>query len=211
MSNLLNRFFRSSMIISFLLFILGCLLIYQSEVTVITISYIIGSILIALGVVGLIRYVKNIKLSKSSELDIVYGIISIILGALIISHPKALASVIPIVLGICIVVSSSTKLQYAFELKKDNNSLWLMTLIVAVVSATCGVVLIFNPFKGAKMLAQIIGVFIIVYSVLDIFSTITIKRNVTSIKKAINDNIKVQEAEILEERQITSKEKEDNK
>ena len=183
MSNLLNRFFRSSMIISFLLFILGCLLIYQSEVTVITISYIIGSILIALGVVGLIRYVKNIKLSKSSELDIVYGIISIILGALIISHPKALASVIPIVLGICIVVSSSTKLQYAFELKKDNNSLWLMTLIVAVVSATCGVVLIFNPFKGAKMLAQIIGVFIIVYSVLDIFSTITIKRNVTSIKK----------------------------
>ena len=211
MSNLLNRFFRSSMIISFLLFILGCLLIYQSEVTVITISYIIGSILIALGVVGLIRYVKNIKLSKSSELDIVYGIISMIFGALMISHPKALASVIPIVLGICIVVSSSTKLQYAFELKKDNNSLWLMTLIVAVVSATCGVVLIFNPFKGANMLAQIIGVFIIVYSVLDIFSTITIKRNVTSIKKAINDNIKVQEAEILEERQITSKEKEDNK
>ena len=211
MSNLLNRFFRSSMIISFLLFILGCLLIYQSEVTVITISYIIGSILIALGVVGLIRYVKNIKLSKSSELDIVYGIISMIFGALMISHPKALASVIPIVLGICIVVSSSTKLQYAFELKKDNNSLWLMTLIVAVVSATCGVVLIFNPFKGAKMLAQIIGVFIIVYSVLDIFSTITIKRNVTSIKKAINDNIKVQEAEILEERQITAKEKEDNK
>ena len=207
MSNIMKRFFRSSIITSILLMVLGGLLIFESEVTIISISYIVGGALIAIGLVALIRYVKNANTLMSSELDIVYGIVTMILGSLVISHPKALASVIPIILGICIVVSSSTKLQYAFELRKDKNELWVMTMIVALISTICGVVLIFNPFKGAQMITQIVGGFIIAYAVLDIISTLTIRRNVTTIKKAIENTIK--DAVVVEEAEEKTKKKEE--
>lgn len=190
MNNLMKSFFRSSIVTSILLMILGGLLVFESEATIISISYIIGGILIALGLVAILRYIRNAKKITGSELDILYGIVTIILGALVISHPKALVSIIPIVLGIFIVANSSTKIQYAFELKRDNNSLWVMTMIVAVVSAICGVVLIFNPFKGAKMITQIVGIFIILYSILDVVSTLTIRRNVITIQNVIEDTIK---------------------
>ena len=207
MDNLINKFFRSSLITSILLIILGGLLIFESEATIISISYIIGGILILLGAVALIRYIINSRKSMGSELDIIYGIVTIILGILIISYPKALASLIPIVLGACIVISSATKLQYAFVLKKENNNLWIMTMVVAIISALCGVVLIFNPFEGAQMITQIVGIFIIIYALLDLISTITIKRNVNSIKKAIRNDIK--DAEIIEEKiEIVNKKKE---
>ncbi len=197
MNNLMKKFFRSSLVTSIFLLTLGGLLVFASEITIISISYVIGGALIALGIVALIRYVNACRTNTNSELDILYGIVTMLLGSLVIMHPKALASFIPVVIGISIVVSSSTKLQYALELKKDENELWVMTMVVAIISTICGVVLIFNPFEGATMITQVIGIFIIIYAILDLISTLTIRRNVNSIQKAIRNNI--EEADIIDE------------
>lgn len=198
MENLMKKFFRSSIITSIFLIVLGGLLFFKSEETIITIAYIIGGALFALGVLALIRFVRYAKKEVNSELDIIYGVVTIILGYLIIKNPVSLASIIPIVLGVCIVISSATKLTYALELKRDKNQLWVMTLIVAIISAICGAALIINPFAGASAITQIVGAFIIVYAILDITSTVTIKRNVTAITKAIQQST-VKDADIVEE------------
>lgn len=203
MDNIMSKFFKSSIMMSIFLIILGGLLIFESEMTIVSISYVIGGTLIALGAVAILRFIKNARNMTSSELDIIYGVVTIILGSLIVTHPKGLASIIPIVLGICIVINSANKLQYSLELKKDNNKLWKMTLAVAIVSTLCGVILIFNPFKGVQMITQIVGIFIVTYAVLDMISTITIKRNVSILKKAIKDTIT--DAEIIEEKEVKKK------
>ena len=59
MEKLMQKFFRSSLVTSIVLMILGVLLILQSEVTIITISYIIGTLLIALGAIAIIKFVKK--------------------------------------------------------------------------------------------------------------------------------------------------------
>ena len=122
-------------------------------------------------------------------MDIVYGTVTIILGVIVIYNPEAIASIIPIIIGIGIVISSATKLQYAIELKDNLNGQWKTTLIFSIVSAICGVVLICNPFKGAVIIMQIIGGVIVAYSILDIISTITIKKNVSAIHQAIDSTI----------------------
>ena len=198
MESLIKKFFRSSLITSILLIVLGGLLFFKSEETLITISYIIGGVLFALGVMAFIRFVRNAKKEVNSELDIVYGVVTIILGYLTIKSPTTLASVIPIVLGVCIIISSATKLTYALELKRDKNQLWVMTLVVAIISAICGSALIINPFAGATAITQIVGAFIIVYAILDIVSTVTIKRNVTALTKAIQQNT-IKDADIVAE------------
>lgn len=204
METLMKKFFRSSLISSIILMVVGILLILQSEITIITISYLIGTLLIAMGAIAIIKFIKNINNIAREDLDIFYGTVTIILGIVVIYNPEAIASIIPIIIGIGIIISSATKLQYALELKENLNNQWKMTVIISIISAVCGVILICNPFKGAVVIMQIIGGFIVVYSVLDIVSTITIKKNVTAIHNAIDGNIN--DAEILDEENMENKE-----
>ena len=155
MENIMTKLLKSSIWSSIALIILGLLLIFYSELTIVSISYGVGGILIAIGVIALLKYISNINKDIKNEIDIVYGIGTIILGIIVISNPKAIASIIPFVLGILIVINSTAKIDYSFKLKKSNSKLWISTLIVALIALICGVLLIFNPFAGAEFITKI--------------------------------------------------------
>lgn len=205
----LKKFFRSSILTSAILMVFGVLLIFRSEFTIMTIAYIIGAILISIGALAIVKFVKNIKDSKKNELDVIYGLGTIILGVLVIKNHQTIASIIPFVIGIAIIISSTTKLQYALELKEKNNSQWKITMIMSIISVACGLVLIFNPFKGAVLITRIVGVFIVIYGILDIISTITIKKNVATIQKAIEGEMV--DAEVVDEENIDDEPKKKRK
>ena len=58
----MKNFFKSSIFTSIVLFVLGLLLIFESEATITTISYIIGAILMAAGAFAFVRYIRNNKI-----------------------------------------------------------------------------------------------------------------------------------------------------
>lgn len=209
METLMKKFFRSSLISSIILMIIGVLLILQSEITIITISYLIGTLLIAMGAIAIIKFIKNINNVAREELDIFYGAVTIILGVIVVYNPEAIASIIPIIIGIGIIINSATKLQYALELRESLNNQWKTTVVISIISAVCGVILICNPFKGAVVIMQIIGGFIVAYSILDIVSTITIKKNVAAIHNAIDGNIN--DAEVVDEENVETNQTEESK
>ena len=190
MESLMKKFLKSSLLMSTILIILGFLLIFQSETTIMMISYIIGGILVAIGILALIRYVRAGESPlQRNELDIVYGIVTVIFGIIIIKNYQAVASIIPAVLGIAIIISSAGKLNYAFQLKDDDNKMWKTTMIVSIISTIFGVILLFNPFKAAIGIMKIIGIVIVVYAVLDLVSTIAIRSSVAKIQKAVEETI----------------------
>ena len=208
MTGLFSKIFKSSILSSMALALLGGLLFFQSEATIISVSYIIGGILIAIGVLTIIKYINAYRKSSKNELDIIYGTVTVILGIIVIGNPKAIASIIPFVIGILIILSSATKLQYSLELKKSNNDLWLSTMILSIITTLVGIVLIFNPFQGAEFITKLVGILIFTYAILDIISTITIKRTVKKIHNAIEENIT--EAEIIEEKEEKKKGKKES-
>jgi len=203
MSNILNRFFKSILLSSIILATLGLLLIFQSEITIIAIAYIIGGVLIAIGVLTLLNYIREIDNPLRNELNIIYGIVSIVLGIIVIKNPPAMASVIPLVIGVIIIINSAAKLEYSLELKKSNNDLWKTTMILSIITVLCGILLIFNPFAGAVVLTKIVGILIFVYAILDIISTVAFEKTVKSIRKKIEEN--TVEAEIVEEKVVKKK------
>ena len=209
MGNFISKIFKSSILGSIGLIVLGMLLVFQSEATIISISYIIGGILVAIGALAILRFIKNAKEKGKRDLDIVYGIVTIILGIIVIRSPHAIASIIPFIIGFIIIINRATKLQYSFELKKNNNDLWKSTMILAFITTICGLILILNPFKGAEFITKIVGILILIYSILDIISTITIKNTVNKIHNAIEENIV--DAQIIEEETPKSNKKKHNK
>ena len=209
MGNFISKIFKSSILGSIGLIVLGTLLVFQSEATIISISYIIGGILVAIGALAILRFIRNSKEKVKRDLDIVYGIVTIILGIIVIRSPQAIASIIPFIIGFIIIINSATKLQYSFELKKNNHDLWKSTMILAFITTICGLILILNPFKGAEFITKIVGILILIYSILDIISTITIKNTVNKIHNAIEENIV--DAQIIEEETPKSNKKKRNK
>ena len=216
MEKLMKKFFRSSLITSLFLIALGLLLIFQSDAVIYSISYIVGGSLIAIGVLAVIKFIQSTNNEQKAELDIVYGIVSVILGVIVIKNPEAIASIIPAILGIGIVISSATKLQYAFELKANGNHLWKTTMVISLISTLCGIVLLFNPFKALTSFTKVVGIFIVIYAALDMISTFTIKRNVKlfqqTMKEGITEALIVkEEIESLEEEEPKESSKKENK
>ena len=210
MEKFMKKFLRSSIITSTVLILLGFLLIFQSETTIMMISYVIGGVLVAIGVLALIRYVRaGESPALRNELDIVYGTVTIIFGIIIIKNYQIIASIIPAVIGIAIIISSAGKLNYAFQLKTEENRMWKTTMILSIISTIFGVFLLFNPFKAAMGIMKIIGVFIIIYAILDLISTIAIKSNVSRIQKAVEETIT--DAEIVSENDSKEEKKKTHK
>lgn len=212
MGSIISKFFKSILLSSAILAVVGLLLIFQSEFTILAIAYVIGGILIALGTLTLIKYIKDIDNPLRNELNIVYGIVTAILGVIVIKNPEALAGLIPLVVGVIIVINSAAKLEYSLELKKDDNNLWKTTMILSIVTAICGILLIFNPFKGAVFITKIVGALIFTYALLDIISTLMFENTVKSLKKEIKEIVEdVKEAEVIEEKKEKKKKKEKEK
>ena len=139
MQKLMKSFYKSSLLTSGVLLLIGLLLLFKSNDTIIALSYILGCILIVLGLIALINFFRKSSINAFNDLNIVYGIVTIIFGTLIISNPTAIATFIPFVVGLGILVSSSIKLAYSIELKNDNDALWQSTLIMAAIGACCGI------------------------------------------------------------------------
>ena len=207
MNDIMKKFFRSAILTSIVLVILGILLVAFSDETIIAISYFIGGVLVLIGVVGIIDYIRKVNIYKS-ELDLIYAIVTIILGVLIITNPKSIATIINYILGVIIIINSASKFNYSLQLKSASNNIWKTTMIVSILTAICGVLLIFNPFKSASAIVTIIGIIIIVYGVLDIISTIFIKRNFEMLTKPAKK--KAKDATIVKEEE-TKKEIEGDK
>lgn len=200
MQKLIKSFYKSSLITSIILFVIGTLLLFKSNDTIIVLSYIIGGILFILGIIAIINFFRESSMNPFNDLNIVYGLITIIFGSLIISNPTAIATFIPFVVGVGILINSSIKLAYSIELKNNNDDIWKSTLVMATISAICGMLILFNPFKTSVLVFKIIGVFIMIYSLLDIVSSYQIK---SCFKVVTNEIMKADDmpidAEIIEE------------
>lgn len=205
MSSFMSKIIRSSMFSSIALAVLGALLFFQSELTIVSISYIIGAVLVGIGLAAIIKFVNNLNKDIKNELDMIYGTVTVVLGIIVISNPKAIASIIPFVLGILIIISSAAKLQYGLELRKGNNDLWTGTVILSSITLLCGILLIFNPFAGAEFITKVVGILLFVYAVLDIISTIRIRNTIKEVKNELTE--KIVEADVVEDKTTSKKRK----
>ena len=177
-----------SLISSAVILVLGLLLFFKSSVTLMGISYIFGGLIISIGVLAIVRFISNNHSDISNQLNIIYGIICIISGIFFIEKPEIIGSIIPVVMGIGIIISSSLKIQQSFNLKSLNSSYFFWSFVTALLSLICGVVLLFNPFKGAVIITKVIGIFLVVYAILDICNTIVLKKSGVSISiSTVND------------------------
>lgn len=185
MKNSFKKMCTMSLTTSIILVIVGFLLLLFPEVILSLISYILGGIVLVNGALTIMRYFKENK-ENLWNFDLAYGLLCSILALVIIFNPNAIISIIPLILGIWMMISSIFKIQYSLNLKAYHSDKWTLTLILAILTLICGVLLMVNPFGGALAMTQIIGIFIIIYSVIDIIECVALKKSINKIVDIID-------------------------
>lgn len=183
MEEKIKKTFNASLVISIIFVIIGLFLFIKPDTTINVISYVMGGVLIASGLYSTYKYFKAEGILSMFNFELVYGVLVIIAGLFLVFKPNLLGTLFPIILGIWIIINSVTKFQYALVLKKADNEDYLYTVLVSLLTFFWGILLLFNPFASALAITQIIGIFIIVYAVLDIIDNFIIRKNIKDIIK----------------------------
>lgn len=170
--NKLKSMFRTSVIVSLALIIVGIFLIVSPETTLSFVSYGTGIILLITGLIPTINFFINKENQKYLDISFIFGIIFIIVGIVIIINPKIVASIVPLLIGIWMIINGVIKLYYSILINKTVKS--ISSIIISLLILVCGLLLVLNPFGGAVTLTIIIGIFLVVYSVLDLAECIII-------------------------------------
>ena len=174
-----NSFINMSIITAILFLLLGGVIVIFPSTSLKIISYFLALILIIIGISLILKSTSSFVFSDF----ITSGILSLLLGIILLIYPKMLNIIIPIITGVWFIVSSIFKIRLSLVLKKYGVSSWLWAIILSILTIICGVLLIINPNIGALMFTTILGMLFIVYSISDIIDLIIFKKNANTIAK----------------------------
>lgn len=179
----MNSIFNTSIITSVVILVLGIFLFIQPDTIINMISIILGGIIIVPGIISLVDYFKN-----KNQASLISGIVTMLIGLILIINTKLVAGILPFILGIYFIISGITRLQYALQLKKQKIN-YTTSLVFSLLIIICGALFIINPFGGALVITKVMGIFMVIYSLLDLANTIVIKKEMNEVKQAMKNAI----------------------
>lgn len=187
MLDIFKRSTNSIIISSILSIIVGIIMVINPEMSIRTISIVIsiyiilyGILLIALDIKANFYYIPfNGFLS---------GILSIILGIVLLSKPNILSVIITIIIGSFILLQSIESITLALTIRSKKTP-WIMLLFLGFVDLLAGILVLFNPFEAMISIVMFIGLMIIVHSVITIGTMLLVKRDINTISNTIKKSI----------------------
>lgn len=166
-SNSKNNLFSS---IIFLLF--GIVLFTNPGGILKFLSYIAGGVLILIGIINILGYIKTLKnLNIEENIKLISGIILIVLGLIVMFFSSFIETTIRLIVGIWLIYCGILKIIDSTAFKSDKVS-YYVDLIIGILIIALG----FYVSLKTNLVLSVIGLFIIIYSILDIISYIVFKK-----------------------------------
>lgn len=158
-----------------ILLICGLVLLLMPELTLVTITNVIGIFIIVIGAFFLVAYFMRKELASGNN-DLIKGLVIICVGLFICIKSELVVSILPVVLGIGVVLSGILKLQHAFDLKRMGFDTWVRIGLTAAINIFIGLIVILNPFSTVAWLMRLVGVGFIFSGVTDLITTIYVSK-----------------------------------
>ena len=153
-------------IIGVIMTIFGIAAIVNPEITLKTIIRFFGIIILISGIflVILIKWKSN----DLPEFWFYEGIANIIIGLLFVFLPAFITNIFVIFIGLLTLIVGIRNLSV---LVRDKHQFLITGLIRNIILIGFGLLFLFVPFKGAKLIINIIGIFALLYGVVTVYSS----------------------------------------
>lgn len=193
MFEMLKKGYKVSMYSSIVLLLIGLLLFINPEAVVSIISYVIGFFLIVIGISQIVKYYQN-KESSIMTSYLYIGIVISVIGFILVIKPTLIATIIPVIVGIIMILNSVEEITISASVKNQDEK-WYIPFIFGIATLILGVFLVLNPLMGSFIVTEILGIIIVIYAILDIIEKFSIKNKFQNIKKEVDKEIKIIDAE----------------
>ena len=179
----METMFNISMVLSIVLAILGVIMIANPTTSL---NIICTTIAITVIIQGILWVANHFSRSEDNKMDtLVVGIVSIIIGIVLMVHPKYLEVIVGLLVGIWIILESASDINVSFKLRKTDAP-WLLTLSLSSIALIAGIILVCNPQESAQTLMMWSGITLLINSVTTFIDKIIFKKYVENIKELFN-------------------------
>ena len=147
-------------------FILGLMLFIKPDVFVKFISYILGTILIVVGIYRTLNYyIQNKRTEVVNSNEIAFGITAIVLGIVFIFLADAIELLLRFIVGIWVIFAGLGKIMQTFY-TTDRGSKFYSLLVMGIVLIGVGLYIVLV----SNLALSVIGLFIVLYAIIDFVS-----------------------------------------
>ncbi|MCM1371128.1 MAG: DUF308 domain-containing protein [Clostridium sp.] len=154
----------TSLISSVLFLLIGIILFTNPNGIISFISYILGAIVVVIGIVKIVKSAKN-QTDPSHDSMLTLGIICIVVGIIIMFCSSTIELVLRIFMGAWILLAGVTRLVSALNLKKITPSnTWIGLLIISILLIIIGLYVIIK----SNLVFSSIGLILIIFSTISI-------------------------------------------
>ena len=168
MENYFKKSSLISLILSVLIFIIAiCLVVAPVQVASNTVV-ILGYVLIAAGVSHCISYFLTRNEINLLNFEFAQSILS--LGFVLVFNPTGTIISIAAFVGIYLIVNSVFKIQLSLNIATKKVNKWGVLLAAGVIELVFALLLMFMPFQTIKLLLIIVGSFLAITQLFDIYS-----------------------------------------
>jgi len=157
------RYIRPGMLIFSIAYLLiGLLLLVAPEQSLLGICYASGVIVLATGIANLAGYLRRRGKGSIGPFLLISGVVTTVLGVVILRHPTYVVSFLPVVFGIFIAADGALRVMTGFDLAKRRGEKWQVMLLFGILSVLLGLYLVFRPFAVAVTVAMLCGILLVV-------------------------------------------------
>ena len=181
--------------VSVLFCIAGILFIVLPEISTKIVGIEIGIAAIVFGIVKLIGYFSKDLYRLAFQFDLEFGILMVVLGTIVLFHPKNVMAFIAAAFGIAILFDGLFKIRIALDSKRFGIKDWWLILSLAIIAGIIGVALVFDSAFGAGVLTILMGVSFLSEGILNLYTVI---RTVLIVKNQVPDFVETDTVEFFE-------------
>ncbi len=144
---------------------LGLVLLIFPDTFLNVACYVLGAVLIAYAVICIIGCIRDNWMRIGT---MVFGVILVAVGIFIISNPRMIGSIIPLVVGLMMLIDGVVNVRHGIGLRAFGDSSGTAALILGIITVALGALILMNPYSTATLTFRLIGVSLIYNGVSDL-------------------------------------------
>ena len=167
-------------VMSLILCALGVCFLVRPALLAGILAVILGIALLVFGAVKLVGYFSRDLFRLAFQYDLELGVLSVVLGILLLLRPVESLSVLLAALGVAVLADALFKVRIARDARRFGIRPWWVILALALVSGALGVLLLLRPWRSAQVLTALLGVGLLATGALNFavaVSTVKIVKN----------------------------------
>ncbi|MDR0952631.1 MAG: DUF308 domain-containing protein [Elusimicrobiota bacterium] len=157
--------------------VVGIMIITTPAVALEALALTLGAAILATGIIQTSSFFFDRELLQSPGWTLVAGLVDIIIGIILLSHPAVTMEALPFIVGFWALFGSITRIAASFTFKDMGIKHWWIAFITGLLGIVLAMFIIVVPVFGALIITTYIAIFFLFWGCSTIFEAFAIKHS----------------------------------